>query len=257
MKYKKMLGETIYKLRKEKGLSQAELGALVGVSNKAVSKWETDEANPDIQSLPLVAEALGVTLDELLSDIKHDKKDFEPKKKRVLGMSGTVVNTTDEYEFVSDKKNVKGKPFLHIHFGKNFSTIGAKANGTIAIGNVATGNIAIGFISRGLISFGLISIGLLAFGLISLGLLAFGSITFAGISIGAIAAGVVSVGGVAIGAFAAIGGVAIGGYVAVGGLAIGFYAITGESGKAIGEHIIIINSIINSLQSSFSPFSFI
>ena len=53
--YKRMLGETIYRLRKEKGLSQDELGKLVGVSNKAVSKWETYEANPDITLLPLLA----------------------------------------------------------------------------------------------------------------------------------------------------------------------------------------------------------
>jgi hypothetical protein len=39
--FKRMLGDTIYRLRKEKGLSQSELGELVGVSNKAVSKWET------------------------------------------------------------------------------------------------------------------------------------------------------------------------------------------------------------------------
>ena len=64
--YKRMLGETIYRLRKEKGLSQDELGKLVGVSNKAVSKWETYEANPDITLLPLLAQALGVTTDELL-----------------------------------------------------------------------------------------------------------------------------------------------------------------------------------------------
>jgi transcriptional regulator with XRE-family HTH domain len=58
--YKKMLGDTIYRLRKEKGLSQSELGEFVGVSNKAVSKWETYEANPDITLLQLLAQALGV-----------------------------------------------------------------------------------------------------------------------------------------------------------------------------------------------------
>ena len=56
--YKRMLGETIYRLRKERGLSQDELGKLVGVSNKAVSKWETYEANPDITLLPLLAQFL-------------------------------------------------------------------------------------------------------------------------------------------------------------------------------------------------------
>jgi len=38
--FKRMLGETIYQLRKAKGLSQAELAELAGVSNKDVSKWK-------------------------------------------------------------------------------------------------------------------------------------------------------------------------------------------------------------------------
>ena len=54
-------------------MSQSELAELVGVSNKAVSKWETYEANPDITLLPLLAVSLGVTTDVLLSDIKSEK----------------------------------------------------------------------------------------------------------------------------------------------------------------------------------------
>jgi len=76
--FKRMLGETIYQLRKAKGLSQSELAELVGVSNKAVSKWETYEANPDITLLPLLAVSLGVTTDVLLSDIKSEKNTIKP-----------------------------------------------------------------------------------------------------------------------------------------------------------------------------------
>ena len=64
-----MLGDTIYRLRKEKGLSQTQLGEAVGVSNKAVSKWETSEANPDIALLPPLAKTLGITIDELLTGL--------------------------------------------------------------------------------------------------------------------------------------------------------------------------------------------
>ncbi|MDR2091496.1 MAG: helix-turn-helix transcriptional regulator [Clostridiales bacterium] len=69
---KKMLGGFIRELRKEKGLSQDELGYFAGVTNKAVSKWETDEANPDIQIVPKLAAALGVTADELLNCKRAD-----------------------------------------------------------------------------------------------------------------------------------------------------------------------------------------
>ena len=56
--YKKMLGDTIYRLRKEKGLSQAELGALLNVDSKAVKKWELYVECPGITLLPVLVELL-------------------------------------------------------------------------------------------------------------------------------------------------------------------------------------------------------
>ena len=215
--YKKMLGETIYRLRKEKGLSQDELGKLVGVSNKAVSKWETYEANPEITLLPLLAQALGVTTDELLTDIKAEKDDPKPRETIIFGFTGTVFETPEEYEFVSEKKTKKDLPFLHIHFGKQIQTINAKARGVIAIGNNAKGIISIGLFSIGLVSLGLFSFGLLAIGIIALGLVAMATFAFGGAAFGAIAAGVVSFGAVA----------------------IGYYAHTAAEGFALGKHIFI------------------
>ena len=58
---------TIKSLREAKGLTQAELAALVGVSDKAVSKWETAKGLPDISLLEPLAGALGVSVAELLS----------------------------------------------------------------------------------------------------------------------------------------------------------------------------------------------
>ncbi len=60
------VGNRIYELRKEKGLSQKELGALIGVSNKAVSKWETGASAPKTETIIKLAAVLGVTAEELL-----------------------------------------------------------------------------------------------------------------------------------------------------------------------------------------------
>lgn len=60
-------GSFICALRMRRGLSQFQLGTLVGVSNKAVSKWETGAAKPQIFTCRKLAEVLGVSLDELLS----------------------------------------------------------------------------------------------------------------------------------------------------------------------------------------------
>ena len=42
------IGKNIARLRKEKGLTQRELGEMVGVSNQAVSKWESEITSPNI-----------------------------------------------------------------------------------------------------------------------------------------------------------------------------------------------------------------
>lgn len=66
MNAKKTLGALIAENRKQKGLTQLELAAQLGVTDKAVSKWERDLACPDINTLPALADALGLTLDELI-----------------------------------------------------------------------------------------------------------------------------------------------------------------------------------------------
>lgn len=59
---KKRLGTMIAELRKQHGMTQLELAEKIGVTDKAVSKWERDLSYPDINSLPKLAELLGVSL---------------------------------------------------------------------------------------------------------------------------------------------------------------------------------------------------
>ena len=54
-------------LREKKGLTQAELAEKIGVSDKTVSKWETAKGLPDISLISSLAEALGVSVIELMS----------------------------------------------------------------------------------------------------------------------------------------------------------------------------------------------
>ena len=63
---KKELGSLIAEIRKEKGMTQLELAEKMGVTDKAVSKWERGLSWPDAASLPLLAEILGISLDELM-----------------------------------------------------------------------------------------------------------------------------------------------------------------------------------------------
>ena len=58
------LSERIAALRKERGLTQEQLGSMVGVSAQAVSKWEKG-GTPDVELLPVLSRQLGVTIDAL------------------------------------------------------------------------------------------------------------------------------------------------------------------------------------------------
>lgn len=63
---KKTLGAMITELRKEHKMTQMELAEKMGVTDKAVSKWERDLSYPDINSLPNLATILDVTVDDLM-----------------------------------------------------------------------------------------------------------------------------------------------------------------------------------------------
>ena len=58
---------TIKQLREKRGLTQAELAEKIGVSSKAVSKWETAKGLPDISLLQPLAQALGISVIELMN----------------------------------------------------------------------------------------------------------------------------------------------------------------------------------------------
>lgn len=60
------IGEQILFLRKNKGITQEQLATKLGVSNQAVSKWESGQCYPDIQLLPEISEYFNVSIDELM-----------------------------------------------------------------------------------------------------------------------------------------------------------------------------------------------
>lgn len=75
------IGNRIQRFRKEKGLTQEELAAQLGVSSQAVSKWENDASCPDISLLPQLCRVLGITTDELLTG-KNDEVRLLPADQR-------------------------------------------------------------------------------------------------------------------------------------------------------------------------------
>jgi transcriptional regulator with XRE-family HTH domain len=61
------LGETIYRLRTERNLSQGDLADALDVSRQSVSKWENNSAVPELEKLIKMAQIFGITIDELVT----------------------------------------------------------------------------------------------------------------------------------------------------------------------------------------------
>ena len=67
------IGKRIRQLRTNKGVTQEDLATALGVSNQAVSRWETGVTMPDISLLPSIALFFGVTIDEIFSPSPEEK----------------------------------------------------------------------------------------------------------------------------------------------------------------------------------------
>jgi len=65
MAHQRMFGDTVYRLRKQKKLSESELGLLLGVGSRAVRKWELHDECPSITLLPFLVELLDDTEGDL------------------------------------------------------------------------------------------------------------------------------------------------------------------------------------------------
>lgn len=93
-------GAVIRRLREKKKITQEELADIIHVSGKAVSKWETGQGFPDISLLEPLAQALGISVIELLSgeDIRNTNRSFNMAKGKfyVCPVCGNVIIATGE-----------------------------------------------------------------------------------------------------------------------------------------------------------------
>lgn len=87
------LGNFISALREKKGLSQYQLGALVGVTDKAVSKWENGASKPRINTVKKLAQVLDVGIDELLT---CEYATFGRKRKDLFAMKNDILKIAEE-----------------------------------------------------------------------------------------------------------------------------------------------------------------
>ena len=100
-------GKTLAKLRKERKLTQQELADLLNVTNKTISKWETNTTAPDIDTLKRISQVLKVPVDVLLGNSKltvtdsHNKRKLT-KKKLILLLSLLLVSIFFIYYMIAN-----------------------------------------------------------------------------------------------------------------------------------------------------------
>lgn len=87
----KSIGKFIKQLRKEKNLSQKDLGDILGVSSKTISKWECGNGMPDITLLDKLSKSLDINIEELLTCEKHIKEDNFKNKRKYLSHIKIII----------------------------------------------------------------------------------------------------------------------------------------------------------------------
>ena len=78
------IGQFIGICRREKNLTQRQLADLVGVSDKAVSKWETGRGLPEASSMAPLCEALGINVNELLRGERIPGEEYQEKAEETM-----------------------------------------------------------------------------------------------------------------------------------------------------------------------------
>ena len=134
------IGKNIAHLRKEKGLTQAEFGDLLGVSNQAVSKWESEMTMPDVMLLPQIAKVLGVDLNDLYGMKKEIQEVFASVSESEIDMQDKrVLNITAKVDGVDIKMRMPCKVLKSVIDLCDFNDEDQKKTTTEFLGNMMLG----------------------------------------------------------------------------------------------------------------------
>ena len=109
-------GDFLYFLRKEKGITQSELAQKLGVTNKAVSKWETGESMPETSLLLPIAKIFDISVDELLNGKKKENNNFSSD-------NNFNPDFIKQHLFTKGKNDNKNKTLLDVICGAICATI--------------------------------------------------------------------------------------------------------------------------------------
>ena len=119
-----MFKDNLVQLRKLKSLTQEDIAEIAGVSRQAVAKWESGETVPDLEKCRLLANGLGVSLDDLANHESGEDMGFgvPPKGKHIFG----VVTVGDKGQIVIP---AKARKVFDINAGDSLVILGDETQG--------------------------------------------------------------------------------------------------------------------------------
>lgn len=119
-----MFKDNLIQLRKINNMSQEEMAEIIGVSRQTLSKYETGESLPDIEKCNALAEAFGITIDDLVNYNKDENYGMElpPKGKHMFGM----VKVGDKGQIVIP---ARARKIFNIKPGDNLVILGDDDSG--------------------------------------------------------------------------------------------------------------------------------
>lgn len=108
------IGKFLSELRKEKKLTQEQLGEKIGVTNKTISRWENGNYLPPVEMLQILSEFYGVSINEILSGERLSEADFREKAEENLktALSESVFTLPERKSYY--KKKWKKEHFFEL-----------------------------------------------------------------------------------------------------------------------------------------------
>ena len=96
------LGNRLYEMRKEKGLSQEKTAEVLGVTRQTISKWETDQSTPDFDKILPLCELYGISTEELLTGKKQETDNTDNINSSNDSSENNEYNYDNRYNYYGD-----------------------------------------------------------------------------------------------------------------------------------------------------------